>query len=274
MDKIREASMATLLELSAPDRFFKKSVGRTHRLMVAVHGAQQPLPSAFAERDPGLQWALRHQQKHLRTVGFKPPLVGVIPSTSLAATTGKEPIVYLGGLHRSIHVLGKGTILNTDVVVVDHEHPATVVMQTRDCPVIVLLNDKSGDYAVVHGMRDLLAPDERGQNMVSTALDAVAPHVNERPSVYLYATAGVSAAAFPNYPEKAAPFLKHYGEPVFGDVAKGELDLFLVARETVQRLGVPADHCLRDTLCTVTTPWLGSLRGNKPRPNSVFVSLQ
>ncbi len=263
--------MTTLLELSAPDRFLKKSVG-THRLIVAVHGAQPPMPSVFAERDPGLQWALRHQRQHLKTLGSK-PLVGVVPSTSLAATMGKEPIVYLGGPHPSINVRGKGTILNTGVVVVNRGHPATVVMQTRDCPVIVLLNDRSGDYAVVHGMRDLLAPDERGQNMVSAALDAVVPQVHERPLVYLYATAGISAAAFPNYPEKAAPFLKHYGKSVFGDVAKGELDLFLVARETVQRLGVPADHCLRDTLCTVKTPWLGSLRGNKPRPNSVFVSL-
>lgn len=255
----------TLAEKNHPARLGAGS----HTLVVTTFGAQPPLrdsaaPLAGTLRAYGLHQ--RYLSSHLRS---RPLLMAKPPGIN--DTHFKFPIISIGEFGEVGTVHGPA-ILVCDAVVIAPDIVVDVAMQTRDCPVIVLFNTKTGTFACVHGMRDLLAPDREGNNLLSRTLDLVAPRLNERPHVQLYATAGISAANFPNRPEKAEPFLSRYGERVFHEMTGYRLDLFLVAKATVVEMGVPGENCRRDGLCTVDAKWLGSLRANKPGPNTVFMA--
>lgn len=155
-----------------------------------------------------------------------------------------------------------------------------VVISHRDCPVVVLVDRKTGVVGVAHAGRDSLINylsecQSCGQGVLPRLISTMGiPHGED---LLVKVIAGISAKHFPQTPEIAQAFIKRFGAKVIRDKERRTLDLMRVIRITLKAYGVPPENITSDGLCTVDTPWLGSLRaesmgiGDKENSNWTWV---
>ncbi len=145
------------------------------------------------------------------------------------------------------------------------------LISSRDCPIVVIENCLNRRVVFCHAGRPALTPpcaNGCGANVVSAALQAIAPRGTSARGVHAYITAGISGHNFPHDHSDQSwqlvqPFLESYGSYVFADRQRGALSLESVIRASLTRRDVPDNHIYHDGVCTYDNPGLASYRRQK-----------
>lgn len=151
---------------------------------------------------------------------------------------------------------------------------SAIVMQTADCPAIILTNKISGDVALVHAGRPAL---DGPCTVVNNALHAVLGGYTGAENVEALVVGNICGHCFKHDREEAKPLIEYFlrlPEIVFADKETGGLDLYEVIRHNLTHLGVPAENINQAGPCTFETKGLSSYRREKtPLRNTIILVL-
>lgn len=158
---------------------------------------------------------------------------------------------------------------------------SAIVLQSADCPILVLHHTVSGRVVVVHAGRPALTPvcKEKSPACDMTIIEIAVAKMCVHTETHLLealVVGNICGPCFKHDHEEAqhliAPFLP-LGSPVFANKETGSLDLFAVIKHRLAHLGVPVENIVHTGPCTFETPTLSShRRGDKTR-NTVIVVL-
>lgn len=192
-----------------------------------------------------------------RPYSCPPPYLILVPANS----NGRARIARESGLTSLLH---EEVVfpLKADGVELPRSGGA-VVMSTRDCPSVVLVNRRNRKVVVLHAGRDqLLRPD--GGNFIADGLMAIDDKDGGRDAVVAYVFGGIGAQHFAHdqCPEKVRPFFERFGASVFHkrSTERWQLDLTEVLYRLLTASGIPLTNIHVDGRCTFTDPALGSRR--------------
>jgi len=179
------------------------------------------------------------------------------------------------------------TDIRADGATLPNAPGSALVMATRDCPSVIVVNTATRAVALGHAGRDSLLMNSDcltcNAGIISNLVASVCPRGSDRSIVTAHITGGISAKHFchQHCTEKVRPFHNRWGDravPIqHNDRVVWQLDLRWVIVQLLNEQGVPAEHISHDDLCTWETPWLGSKRAteagipNKERANWVIV---
>lgn len=149
-----------------------------------------------------------------------------------------------------------------------------VFLTSRDCPIVVAVDEATGFVGVAHAGRSSLM----NINSECTCCDTgvlenmfAAMNLPSGQHLTVYVTGGISAKNFPNDPQLVKPFTKKFGQAVVPDLSRGTLDLFRVIKKICMTYGIKPERILSDGLCTFETEWTGSKRADRPDSNWTLV---
>lgn len=142
-------------------------------------------------------------------------------------------------------VIADGILLN--------ERWSAVIMQTADCPTIVLTDDTTGNKVVAHAGRAALTPHGHCVDctIVETALAQLG--AKDRTKVKAFVLGDICGKCFLHDHESAAPLISSFlriGDRVFDDVKRRGLSLFKVIRSRLEHAGVSPAHITHYGNCT------------------------
>ena len=169
-------------------------------------------------------------------------------------------------------------VVNTQGLILAESGQATVI-ESRDCPTVVIEHLQSGYIAVIHAGRDQLL-DRDNPCHRSGVIERLLPDLGalDKDQLNIYITGGISAEHFEHQDQDyVQAFVNCYGQEVLTDESNLRLDLCQVIRAIFRKYGVPPQNIKHDGLCTFKTPWLGSRRAqgkgvpNKDRSNWTLV---
>lgn len=151
---------------------------------------------------------------------------------------------------------------------------SAIIMQTADCPVVILTNKTSGDVALVHAGRPAL---NGPCNVLNNALHAVLGGYTGAENVEALVVGNICGQCFKHDQEEAKPLIEYFlklPENVFADRATGALDLYRVIHHDLAHHGVPTGNINQAGPCTFETKGLSSYRRDKtPLRNTVILVL-
>ncbi len=153
-----------------------------------------------------------------------------------------------------------------------------LLIHSRDCPVVVLINWANGLVGAVHAGREALI--KRGSSccenlgVVERLISVLG--IDDGRQVQAYITGGIGAKHFEHGdPAFVEPFVRLYGPSMVTDQDRHTLDLQAVITAKLHAYGIR--RVKSDGLCTFTHPNLGSARAeaagilNKHQPNWILV---
>lgn len=144
------------------------------------------------------------------------------------------------------------------------------ILQTADCPTVILCDTKTNNVVVAHAGRPALTPPTECATCNFSVLDAaymqLRGHEKADESVCAHIVGSICGQCFVHDKPGAEEFVKpfdRYGEEIFTDRSKGALDLVRHIRKQLEWRGIPAKNIRHDGLCTKETPTLSSRRGGR-----------
>lgn len=149
-----------------------------------------------------------------------------------------------------------------------------VIFTSRDCPIVVIVDERSGVIGAAHAGRDsLLRVTEDCTNCDTGVLENlfVAMGTPYGEHLLAYVIGGISAEQFPHESRFVEPFIKKFGHDVVPDHVRHTLDLFRVIRKICIRYGVRKDKVLSAGFCTAKSEWTGSRRAGREGSNWTYV---
>ena len=154
---------------------------------------------------------------------------------------------------------------------------AAGVIQTADCPALILYNADSDDVVLAHAGRPALSPSDHCTSctVVGNAVHALIGHDGNPSQVFALVVGNICGPCFKHDHEGAKhliePFLK-LPETIFADRALGALDLYEVIKHQLIYHKIPAGNIRHEGPCTLETPELASYRRDKtPLRNTIIV---
>ncbi len=146
---------------------------------------------------------------------------------------------------------------------------SAVILQTADCPTVILSHRRKAQVAVFHAGRPALTPDPRCPSC--TVIENVVQRlgvITKEDAVHLEALV-IGDICGQHFKHDAlgaealiAPF-RRFPETVFTDSATGSLSLYEVIKHELMSRGVPEGHIRRDGPCPYEDEGLASYRRNK-----------
>ncbi|PIW96649.1 hypothetical protein COZ82_03890 [Candidatus Kaiserbacteria bacterium CG_4_8_14_3_um_filter_38_9] len=193
--------------------------------------------------------------------------VGLIiaPSTSAGEGFGR---IRKNGIGGSV-IRAEGILLNSAGM--------AGIIQTADCPVIVIRNPKNGKVMMTHAGRAALTPGRMPNgtphNIVSKVYQMVLGDSNP---AYLqtHITACICGKCFVHDFHGSEEYIKSFdkfGPTVFTNRARGELDMKAVIVKQLTGFGVMRENITWDSKCTKETSGLSSLRKGSSSRNTIVV---
>ncbi len=154
----------------------------------------------------------------------------------------------------------------------------SLLIHSRDCPTLILINRVNGLVGAVHAGREALI--KRGSSccenlgVVERLISALG--IDDGRQAQAYITGGIGAEHFEHdEPAFVEPFVRFYGQHVVTDPQRHTLDLKAVIVAKLHAYGIK--RVAGDDLCTFAHPQLGSARAeaagipNKHQPNWILV---
>lgn len=145
---------------------------------------------------------------------------------------------------------------------------AAGIIQTADCPALILYDIDSHTVVLAHAGRPALSPTGHCASctVVVNALHALIGHDGDPTRVIALVVGNICGRCFKHDHESAQhliePFLK-LPEQVFADRSVGALDLYEVIKHQLIFHEVPAENIRHEGPCTLETPGLSSYRKDK-----------
>lgn len=164
------------------------------------------------------------------------------------------------------------SVVNAQGVILSQSGQATVV-ESRDCPTVVIEHLKTGNVGVLHCGREQLA-NRHNPCMPTGVIERLIPELGplDGEMLNVYITGGISAQHFEHKdPAYIKPFLRFNRPELIRDQSKLTLDLVAAISVILSNFGVPKSNIKHDGLCTYETPWLGSRRAKKEGANWTLV---
>lgn len=175
--------------------------------------------------------------------------------------------------HKSVYPAKYGDLCYWDGAVA-FEPRSAVIIQTADCPSIILTNKKTGRAALAHGGRPALTGP---CNVVGNALHAVLGGHDGAEDIEALVVGSICGPCFKHDQEEAKPLIEYFLKlppHVFADKDTGALDLFQVIRHDLMYHGVRDENIRHEGPCTYETKGLSSYRRNKTsRRNTIIMVL-
>lgn len=146
---------------------------------------------------------------------------------------------------------------------------SAVILQTADCPTVILTHRRKAEVAVFHAGRPALTPDPHCPSctVIENAVQSLGV-VTKEAALHLEALVigDICGEHFrhdtPGAEALVAPF-RRLSETVFADSATGSLSLYEVIRHELMSRGVPASQIRREGPCPFEDESLASYRRNK-----------
>jgi copper oxidase (laccase) domain-containing protein len=230
------------------------------------------------QRDPSLHEAVKITTygNSKRYTSFVPadiavlsqvPKVALIIPPSSSAGRGFKRI-------RSTNVFGRA--VNCEGAILPHKQTALII-QTADCPVVIIRNRDTGRVVATHAGRPALTPERMPDGKLWNVINiAFAKVVGDSPASRLEAhiTAHICGDCFlhdhPGAEEFITPF-DQFGEHVFTNRSRGALDVRAVIQHQLETLGMTREHITEDADCTKESPHLASHRNGNSTRNTIVV---
>jgi copper oxidase (laccase) domain-containing protein len=143
------------------------------------------------------------------------------------------------------------------------EANSAVIIQTADCPSLILTNKKTGRAALAHAGRPALTGP---CNVVGNAVHAVLGGYDDAEDIEALVVGSICGSCFKHDYEEAKPLIEYFLKLppyVFTDRETGALDLFQVVRHDLIHHGVSDKNIRYEGPCTFETPGLSSYRRDK-----------
>lgn len=157
------------------------------------------------------------------------------------------------------------------------EYQSAGIIQTADCPALILRNKKTRHVILAHAGRPALTGDDHCPSctVITNALTRILESGTDATQLEALVIGDICGHCFKHDHETA----KHLVEPfrkmpnhVFADPETGALSLFEVIKHILTHAGVPAENINRRGPCTFETPGLSSYRRVKTElPNTVIL---
>ncbi len=122
------------------------------------------------------------------------------------------------------------------------ERQSAAIMQTADCPTIILTNSENGKMVVTHAGRPALTP--AGHCKDCTIVETALSHLGTRDvsNISAHVVGDICGKCFKHDHDSARPLIVPFlplGDQVFLDVESGALSLFAVIKHRLLHAGVP-----------------------------------
>ena len=148
------------------------------------------------------------------------------------------------------------------------ERYSAAIMQTTDCPTIILTNNESGKMVVTHAGRPALTP--KGHCVNCTIVETALSHIGTRDfsKVSAYVVGDICGKCFKHDHASARPLVAPFlplGEDVFFELESGSLSLFAVIKHRLTHAGVPETQIGHYGDCTFEKSWYASHRRDNNR---------
>lgn len=202
---------------------------------------------------------------------------------SLGAKRGKiAQIITASGQrdegHKQVYPANYATILGADGIILREVGSAGIIM-TADCAVGLLVDEESGDGALVHMGRPALDPtlnacDHCAYTVVDNAL-ALLRNNRTPTAVRALITGNICGNCFTHEEPGAEHFVKYFRKmpEVFANEETGALDLYKVIVHELTHHGVSEKRIIHQGPCTLETSKLSShRRGDKTR--NAFIAIK
>jgi copper oxidase (laccase) domain-containing protein len=176
--------------------------------------------------------------------------------------------------HKRVSLATYGDPKSWDGAVISESRSA-VILQTADCPTLVLTNESEGRVAIVHAGRPALTGDS---HVIKNAILEVCGNEDSAKNLKALIVGSICGRCFKHDKPEAKPFIEYFlqlPEPnqVFTDRENGALDLFGVIRRDLLCHGLRDEHIRHEGPCTFETEDLASYRRAKTelRNTMIFV---
>ncbi|HEY0964257.1 MAG TPA: polyphenol oxidase family protein [Candidatus Paceibacterota bacterium] len=146
---------------------------------------------------------------------------------------------------------------------------SAAVLQTADCPALVLYHAKTHKVVLAHAGRPGMTQGGECATCSFTVLSAAMHRLlagDSAAHVHAFILGSICGRCFVHDEPGAEVFVTpfdRYGEIAFTDRKKGALDLPAVITHELIHRGVPANHIHHDHLCTMEDQHLSSRRGGR-----------
>lgn len=146
---------------------------------------------------------------------------------------------------------------------------SAAILQTADCPTIILIDDRTGKMVITHAGRAALTPTkpECGDcTIVTTAL--VQLGAADLKKVRAHVIGDICGKCFLHDTDTGRPLVEPFrklGEKVFQDWDRGGVSLFAVIKHRLMHAGVLSKHITHSADCTYEKSQYASHRRDKNR---------
>jgi copper oxidase (laccase) domain-containing protein len=208
------------------------------------------------------------------------PLQAIVAAIELGASPERVCIVHAPNSSeqtgfQQIKIPDYQTPVEAEGVILTEQGSAAII-QTADCPTIILTDGATGRKVVTHAGRPALTPQGHCTDctIVENALAQLG--AKDRNKVHAFVVGDICGTCFLHDHESAlplvAPFLR-LGEQVFDDVERHGLSLFKVIKLRLTHAGVPTSNITHYGNCTFHHDHYASHRreGNRDDRNHVIV---
>ncbi len=156
-------------------------------------------------------------------------------------------------------------------------HKSALIIQTADCPVVIIRNMDTELVVETHAGRPALTPIRMPNGALSNVITTAYMKVlgNSTPQrLQAHITAHICGECFlhdhPGAEEFIRPF-DQFGETVFTDRKRGALDVGAVIRQQLKTFGLLRENISEDVTCTKESDWLASHRNGHTTRNIIVV---
>jgi copper oxidase (laccase) domain-containing protein len=156
------------------------------------------------------------------------------------------------------------------------ERGSAAILQTADCPTIIITDEITGNKVVTHAGRAALTPQgqDSSDTIVERALAKLSP--KDMTKVQAFVLGDISGKHFLHDHESARPLIEpflRYNEEVFTDKVRLGLSLYEVIKRRLLHAGVPLAHIGHYGECTFAHHRYASHRrdGNRNDRNHIIV---
>lgn len=178
------------------------------------------------------------------------------------------------GTRQSIVEYQAGEIICANGIILRHSGQG-VIFSSRDCPVVTVINKKTGEVGSVYAEQQSLIGAGTDCECCSVGiLEKLFSHmeVPKGSDMRVYVAGGSPGhQSHGQNDESLLPFIRKFGEGVVLDRYRGILNMFQVIVEICRRYGIDDRNISSDGLCTSVTPLLGSSQAKVAISNWTYV---
>jgi copper oxidase (laccase) domain-containing protein len=175
--------------------------------------------------------------------------------------------------YQKIYEADYSNILYGDGVILSEPKSAGII-QTADCPSVIIFGQDSKNVALVHAGRPALTPAGiANRNIIDLALEKFLETDNAN-SLKVLVVGGICGQCFKHEQLSGQALVKpfhKFGDDIFVDKKLGSLDLFALIRLQLLQAGVPHQNITKAGPCSFETETLSSYRRDKTLDRNTII---